>query len=266
MNCTVANLARARIDRMRHVEKKQRIGLLVPSSNSTQEPEFLQMLPESVSLHVARLSLSRIDPDSTVSIVSELDKESRKLADAAVDIVVLAATAPSTRLGKGYDAQLIRRMEEASGKPATTAATAMLDAFATLGLRRVALAAAWSETTNKWVAAFLESHGIEVPSQAALGVVSNNEVGRLHPDTAFELGRKVDCKAADAVFLACGNWWTASIVDSLERLIAKPVLTTNTMTVWHALKKLGVREGATGFGRLLREMPGLPGTAPAKAA
>ena len=62
---------------------------------------------------------------------------------------MLAATAPSTRMGKGYDAQLIKRMEEASGKPATTAATAMLDAFAALGMRRVALAAPWSETTNE---------------------------------------------------------------------------------------------------------------------
>jgi maleate isomerase len=246
---------------MKHIEKRHRVGLLVPSSNSTQEPEFVQMLPESVSLHVARLSLSRIDPESTVSMVAELEKESRKLADAAVDIVVLAATAPSTRLGKGYDAQLIGRMERASGKPATTAATAMLDAFATLGVRRVALAAAWSEATNRWVAAFLESHGIEVPSQVAMGVVSNNEVGQLDPDTAFQHGRKADCKDADAVFLACGNWWTASIVESLERAVGKPVLTTNNMTVWHTLKKLGVREAVPGFGRLLRDMPDLPAAA-----
>jgi maleate isomerase len=243
---------------MNFIEKKHRVGLLVPSSNSTQEPEFVQMLPASVSLHVTRLSLSRIDPESTVNIVAELEKESRKLADAAVDIVVLAATAPSTRMGKGYDAQLIKRMEEASGRPATTAATAMLDAFAALGVRRVALAAAWSETTNKWVAAFLESHGIEVVSQVAMGVVSNNEVGRLHPDTAFENGRKADRKEADAMFLACGNWWTASIVESLEQALGKPVLTTNNMTVWHALKKIGVHEGVPGFGQLLRDMPELP--------
>jgi maleate isomerase len=243
---------------MNFTEKKHRVGLLVPSSNSTQEPEFVQMLPASVSLHVTRLSLSRIDPESTVNIVAELEKESRKLADAAVDIVVLAATAPSTRMGKGYDAQLIKRMEEASGRPATTAATAMLDAFAALGVRRVALAAAWSETTNKWVAAFLDSHGIEVVSQVAMGVVSNNEVGRLHPDTAFENGRKADRKEADAMFLACGNWWTASIVEPLEQALGKPVLTTNNMTVWHALKKIGVHEGVPGFGQLLRDMPALP--------
>lgn len=243
---------------MKHVEKKHRIGLLVPSSNSTQEPEFVQMLPASVSLHVTRLSLSRIDPESTVSIVAELEKESRKLADAAVDIVVLAATAPSTRLGKGYDAQLIKRMEDASGRPATTAATAMLDAFAALGVRRVALAAAWSEATNKWVVAFLESHGIEVVSQVAMGVVSNNEVGRLHPQTAFDHGREADRKDADAVFLACGNWCTASIVDDLEEVVGKPVLTTNNMTVWHALRTIGVGEGAAGYGSLLRDMPALP--------
>ena len=252
---------------MKHIEKKHRIGLLVPSSNSTQEPEFVQMLPPSVSLHVTRLSLERIDPESTVNIVAELEKESRKLGDAAVDIVVLAATAPSTRMGRGYDAQLVKRMEEASGKPATTAATAMLDAFAALGVRRVALAAAWSETTNKWVAAFLESHGIEVVTQVAMGVVSNNEVGRLPPQTAFDNGRKADRKEADALFLACGNWQTAAIVEELEQALGKPVLTTNNMTIWHALKKIGVHERVTGYGRLLREMPAVPKAIfPGKAA
>jgi maleate isomerase len=248
------------------VEKKHRVGLLVPSSNSTQEPEFAQMLPASVSLHVTRLNLQRIDPESTMNVVAELDKESRKLADAQVDLVVLAATAPSTRMGKGYDAQLIKRMEEASGRPATTAATAMLDAFAACGVHRVALAAAWSEATNKWVAAFLEAHGIEVVSQVAMGVVSNNEVGRLHPQTAFEHGKKADRAQADAIFLACGNWWTAAIVEDLERAAGKPVLTTNNMTVWHALRKMGVTGSVPGFGKLLREMPAIPGALPAGKA
>jgi maleate isomerase len=251
---------------MKFVEKKQRVGLLVPSSNSTQEPEFVQMLPESVSLHVTRLSLSRIDPESTLSIVAELEKEARKLGDAAVDIVVLAATAPSTRMGKGYDAQLIKRMEDASGKPATTAATAMLDAYAAMNVRRVALAAAWAEVTNKWVAAFLEAHGIEVVSQVAMGVVNNNEVGRLHPSTAYEHGLKADRPQADAVFLACGNWWTDAIVEDLEAAVKKPVLTTNNMTVWHALQKIGGHRTVPGHGRLLRDMPALPKAMPAGKA
>lgn len=37
---------------MKHVEKTRRIGLLVPSSNSTQEPESAQMLPPSSTLNL----------------------------------------------------------------------------------------------------------------------------------------------------------------------------------------------------------------------
>ena len=251
---------------MNQIEKTQRVGLLVPSSNSTQEPEFAATLPTSVSLHVTRLSLASVDPDSTLKIVAELEKEAVKLADADVDVIVLAATAPSTRMGKGYDAQLIKRIEDASGKRATTAATAMLEAFAALDVRRVALAAPWASQTNTVVAAFLQAHGIEVVSQLALEVTRNNDIGRLAPQTAYDLGLAADRAEADAVFLACGNWWTAAIVEQLEAKTGKPVLTTNNMALWAVLRMIGGHASVPGFGRLLREMPAVPLVAVGKAA
>ena len=39
-----------------------RIGLLVPSSNTTVEPEFYRALPPNVTLHTARLFLTDITP------------------------------------------------------------------------------------------------------------------------------------------------------------------------------------------------------------
>jgi len=64
--------------------------------------------------------LRTVDPNATISIVEEIEQESRKLADADVDVIVLAATAPSSRKGLGCDRELIRRISDASGKPATT--------------------------------------------------------------------------------------------------------------------------------------------------
>ena len=251
---------------MDHIQKKQRVGLLVPSSNTTQEPEFIAQLPASVSLHVTRLALASVDPDSTLKIVEELEKESRKLADADVDVIVLAATAPSTRMGKGYDAQLIKRIEDATGKRATTAATAMMEAFAAMGVSRVALAAPWASQTNGVVAAFLQAHGIEVVSQVAMEVTRNNDIGRLMPRTAFDHGLLADRPAADAIFLACGNWWTASITEALEARVGKPVLSTNNMAIWAVLRMLGGHASVPGFGRLLRDMPGVPTLATGRAA
>jgi maleate isomerase len=238
---------------MIHTPRTRRLGLLVPSSNSTQEPEFIDVLPRSVSLHVTRLTLNDIDPDSTVKIVEELEKESRKLADADVDGILLAATAPSSRKGMGYDRELVERIRTASGKPATTASTSMLEAFAVLGIRRVALAAAWTEAVNSNVVRFMKENGIDVTRQEALGVVRNNDVGRLEPQSAYDLGRKADTPDAQAIFLACGNWWNASIVERLEQDLGKPVLTTNIVSIWGVLRIMGYREPITGFGALLRE-------------
>jgi maleate isomerase len=233
------------------IKKTQRFGLLAPSSNSTQEPEFVQVLPASVALHCARLTLSTIDPESTMKILAELDNEVSKLADADVDAIVLSATAPSTRMGKGYDLELCKRIEQVSGKPATTAATAMLKAFETLGIQRVALAAPWATTTNQSVAEFIEASGVHVVNQEAMGIVSNLEVGRLDSQTAYTLGLKADRDNADAIFLACGNWITMDIVEQLERAAGKPVLTTNSCAIWAMLNILGGHDKVTGYGTLL---------------
>ena len=184
---------------MSYVQKTQRFGLLLPSSNSTQEPEFIQTLPPNVSLHCARLTLSNIDPDSTIKIVQELEAETTKLSHVECDAVVLSATAPSTRMGKGYDQEICKRIEAALGKPATTAATAMLQAFAALKIQRIVLAAPWSAGTNQTVANFIDANGVQVLHQESLGIVSNLEVGRLDPQTAFDLGRKATQSSSPAV-------------------------------------------------------------------
>ena len=107
----------------------RRIGLLLPSSSSIQERDFCRVLPEDITLHVARMRLSNVEAESTLRIVQEIESESQKLADVDVDVIVFPATAPSSRNGIGYDQELIKRISAASGKPATTASTALLDAL-----------------------------------------------------------------------------------------------------------------------------------------
>ena len=121
---------------MNYVKKTHRFGLLTPSSNTTQEPEFSAALPPSVSLHTGRVAYRDITPEEQDRCVLELETESRKLADAEVDAIVFAATAPTLAKGKGYDRELIKRMEDASGRPATTAATAFVEALSLLGAGR----------------------------------------------------------------------------------------------------------------------------------
>ncbi len=238
---------------MPYIKKTHRFGLLTPSSNTTQEPEFSQVLPRTVSLHTGRLSFTNIDADTMLRCVEELETESRKLADADVDVIALAATAPSVSQGKGYDRELIKRMEDASGKPATTASTAFLEALTVLGVRRIAMAAPWSEGVNQTVASFIEANGFQVVHHEVMGLVRNTQLGRVDPRTAYELGRRADRPEAQAVILPGGNWPTMSIIEQLERDIGKPVLTNNAVSIWAALRMIDAYDSIHGYGRLLRE-------------
>ncbi|MFT4066531.1 maleate cis-trans isomerase [Paraburkholderia sp.] len=243
---------------MQHEERVYRIGLLVPSSNTTIEREFREALPRTMSYHVARLSLTQIDAGSTRRIVEELEVEARKLADADVDVIVLAATAPSSRNGMGYDRELMARICDASGgRRATTASTAMLEALAKFEVQRIALVAPWSPAVNATVAAFLEQNGIRVVSMGQLGVEANLDVGRLPEDSACELAEKHDSDDADAIMLACGNWQTMGVIDRLESRLGKPVLSTNQVSLWGALEHLPVSKSISGYGVLLRDHLGV---------
>jgi maleate cis-trans isomerase len=230
----------------------RRIGLLLPSSSSVQERDISRALPEDITLHVARMRLNNVDAESTQRIVQEIEIESQKLADVDVDVIIFPATAPSSRNGPGYDQELIKRITAASGKPATTASTALLEALHVLSVKQIVLGAPWSASVNQTVAAFLEANGVKVLAQETLGLIRNLEIGLLDPQTAFDVGRRVNRLQADAVMLACGNWSTFSIIDQLEHDLRKPVLTTNQVSLWHALKMLGARP-LDGPGVLLRQ-------------
>src|ERR1700730_11991580 len=235
----------------------RRIGLLVPSSSSVQEWDIGRALPDDITLHVARMRLSNVDAESTLRIVQEIETESQKLADVDVDVIIFPATAPSSRNGIGYDQELIKRISAASGKPATTASTSLLEALHVLSVKRIALGAPWSASINQTVAAFIEANGVEVVAQEALGLIGNLEIGLLDPQTAYDVGRRVNRPGADAVMLACGNWTTFAIIDRLERDLGKPVLTTNQVSLWHALKIIGGGP-LRGLGVLPREHLGEP--------
>jgi maleate cis-trans isomerase len=204
-------------------------------------------------LHSARLPLRTVDSSSTAAIVEDIETESQKLADADVDAIVLAATAPSSRNGLGYDQELIKRIEAASGKKATTASTALIQALTVLNAKRLVIAAPWSDATNATSVAFIEASGFTVLAHSAMGHVSNLGIGLLDEQTAYDMGVAVDRPDAQAVMLACGNWLTTGIVDRLEAAVGKPVLTTNQVSLWAVLRLADYHAPVFGWGSLLRE-------------
>ena len=238
---------------MSSVKKTHRFGLLTPSSNTIQEPEFSAVLPPTVTLHTGRVAYRNIDAETQLRCVQELESESRKLADAEVDVIVFAATAPTLAKGKGYDRELIKRMEDASGRPATTSATAFVDALTELGISKIAIGAPWSKAMDKPMVNFMEASGFKVVHSEVVGFVASIELGRVAPQAAYELGCRADRPDAEAIIMPGGNWSSMPIVERLENDLGKPILVNNAVSLWAGLRLLKRSDRIPGYGRLLRE-------------
>jgi len=232
---------------------RARIGLLVPSSNTTAEPEFCRMAPEGVSVHAARMRLTEVTPEALLEMGRRSEEAARELADAEVDVIVYGCTTGSLIGGPDFDLELARRLEAVCRLPVVTAATAVAEALRELGVRNVAVATPYTDDLNLREKVFLEGKGFRVAGMRGLGIVRNAEIGRLHPSVAYELARGAFTPEAEGVFISCTNFRAIEVIDPLEKDLGRPVVTSNQASMWAALRRLRVSERIPGYGKLLRE-------------
>jgi len=232
---------------------RRRIGLIVPSSNTTMEPEFWKMAPEGVSIHTARMRLREVTEESLLEMERHAKDAALELADAEVDVIVYGCTSGSLIKGKGYDKEIAKNLEEASGIKTITTSTAVLNALNTLDIQKVVVATPYIDSVNEREKEFLEANGIEVLRIKGLGIVKNTEIGRQEPWVAYKLALEVYTPEADGLFISCTNFRTIEIIDKLEVELGVPVVTSNQATMWYALKTMKVKEKYDMYGTLLKE-------------
>ena len=228
----------------------QRLGIIIPSSNTTVETEFSRALQGTdVSVHYTRVHLSDVTIEGLERMEAELEGAAQLLKDAGVDVVGFACTSGSLIKGLGYDVQLAKWISEAAGCPALTTSGAVVDALKALKVQKLSLATPYlQEVTDKEVS-FLERNGFKVLNSQSLNLKENLKIGNLTPDDAQALAKTVDSKDADAVFISCTNFRTYEVLSALERQLDKPVVSSNSATLWAALRLMEAKS-AVSLGRL----------------
>ncbi len=233
-----------------------RIGLIIPSSNTTMEPEFWSLFSvNGVSVHTARLRLERVDAQSLRRMARRVQEAATLLSTADVDVIVYGCTTGSLVEGVGFDVRIAEAIERASGRPAVATATAVVNALRQLKAYRVAVATPYIDELNDLEKKFLEESGFEVVDIKGLGILDNLEIGRLPAWRVYRLARSVNTSRADALFLSCTNMPTLRVIDALERDLGIPVISSNTASAWAAARLMGVKPTFTTGGMLLRELP-----------
>jgi len=228
-----------------------RIGLIVPSSNTTMESEFHRMRPEGVSVHTARMELTEVSPEALMRMAEGALRAAELLSTAEVDVIIYGCTTGALVGGMEWERGLVEKIEDRTGIRTITTAGAVVEAMKTLGMRRICVATPYIKELDELEVKFLAEHGIEVLAIKGLSLRKNTEIGRLPPWTSYRLAKEVFKPGADGLFISCTNFRTIDVIEPLERELGVPVVTSNQASMWAALRL--IHQPMEGFGRLLRE-------------
>lgn len=234
---------------------RARLGFLVPPGNPTVEPEMTALAPEGVSLHFNRMVARGVpgSPDGQSErnrmMVDNIEVSTEMLALVKPAVIVLAHTATSYWLGREREADLLAHLKKSTGTRVVTAFGSVVQALERLSVRKLALGAPYSRDTTLQAKAHLEAHGLEVVNFDNLKGVAN--IYDETAESAYRLARKVDRTDAEAVFLTGTGMPTLAVLEALEHDLGKPVISSASAMMWHALRLAGVHQPVSGYGRLL---------------
>ena len=233
-----------------------KIGLIVPSSNTVNAHEWSLMAPEGISIHTARATQSgRSSRESFDSMGKSAEDAAGQLATAGVDIVAYGCTSGSFM---GPRAELMQRLSDRAGCPATNSADSSVAALRALGVKTVALATPYMPYINDREISFLEEEGFSVCAWMGLGLGKTEAerfaIRKVPPEAIFRMAREVDRPEAEAIFLSCTSLPAAKLIASIEAQLGKPVVTSNQATFWNVLRMLNLRVRISGAGRLLQDL------------
>jgi maleate isomerase len=242
-----------------------RVGLIVPSSNTTMETEIPAMLhsrmqaepEETFTFHSARMRMMHVNAEELKKMDVDSDRCAVELSDARCDVLAYACLVAIMCQGPGYhevsEERLGKTIEENGGPaPIVSSAGALIEGLEAIGAKKVSIITPYMKPLTNTVIEYLNAAGIEVIDSISLEVADNLEVGRLNPLNLIDHADRLNIEGADAVVLsACVQMPSLPAIQAVQDRLGLPVLSAGVATVYKILKQLNLKTEVPNAGHLL---------------
>ena len=231
---------------------RAKLGIIVPSVNTTMEPELYKMAPQGVSIHFSRVKITEATEEQILAMINDVPNATEELKHAGVNVIAFGCTGGSFIKGLGYDKEIIDLIERSDKILATTTSTAVIEAFKEMDIKKLSVVTPYEDWLNQKLIKFIEASGFKVLKMKGLGLT--RDIANVHPECVYRLAKEVQAQESDGVFISCTNFRTVEILNVLEQDLKKPVISSNQATMWMILKMAGVKTHIKGFGTLLTRL------------
>lgn len=236
-----------------------KIGIVIPSTNTTVQPETDSMRPVGVTNHIGRIHI----PDLPLSNDTEFEAMVEAIGPdlfQCVDRVmtckpthlIMAMSIPTFWGGKAGSEKLLARLQDRAGVPVTMGSDACIQALKRFEhVKKIGILTPYQPIGDAHVAGYFEDHGYAVAKVHSLKRPSEVQIAHA-TETDIRDGLKALAESGvDAIVQAGTDLAVVDLADEAERWLGLPVIAINAATYWTALRRCGIGDRISGFGALL---------------
>jgi maleate isomerase len=218
-----------------------RVGLIVPSSNTVMEVDFYRRLPDTATVHTARIRLEETTPEAEATMLDEhVPTAIGDLATVRPDVTVFGCTSGGALRGNEYEARLVDRIGEQTGGEAISVAASVRRAIIARGARRVGVITPYVDALNDKIRESLEDDGLEVVDIRGLAITENFMIAAVEPERIADFATECFGGARiDLLFASCTNFRALDAREGIEQALGVPVVTSNQATLEAVHDRLG---------------------------
>jgi maleate isomerase len=216
------------------------------------EPQMARFAPPGVVPHFMRLRMTNQYKRPLPELLPRILDAAAHLMDSKCDIIVFQCTGTSMSGGVDMDAFVVGEIAKAVKRPAISTAGAVKAALAALGARRLVFISETEQAGHDKKVAYLREAGYELVADKAAFLPGTDQYCVTPPRFWYDLAVSLRNDATDAYFISCANIQSIDVIEDLERVLNKPVVTSNQAALWCALRTLGLSDVVPGLGSLFR--------------
>ncbi|WP_210421406.1 aspartate/glutamate racemase family protein [Rhizobium sp. R693] len=214
-------------------DRRPRVGLMVPSSNTVMELDFNRELSREYDVHTARMYMVETTRAAEISMVETYAPEAaRDLGTLNPDLVVFGCTSAGSLFGTAYDADVCDKLSAIARAPTLGVLTAVGQQLDALPGQRLAVITPYVEDLTNSVARAAQSATRHVVRAAGMGISDNVRLCEPTPEEIVDFSRtNLTGIDFDLLLVSCTNFRALEAQPMLEREFGVPVVTSNSAVI-----------------------------------
>lgn len=237
---------------------RAKFAVLIPSTNTSVQPEFDAMAPPGVTNHISRIIIPNIplksddDFNKLIELIAAAQMQAvDSVMSAEPDRLVLGISAETFWDGLAASRKLKKDLEAHTGLKVSMGAEACDEAFKALKIEKIGVVTPYWPVGDKNVQRFFEESGYEVRRIVGLKCESPVLIAHVQPQQLRDAFRAIDGDDVDALVQVGTNLACGKVAAEAEGWLGKPVIAINTAIYWNALRSHGIPDRMPSWGSLL---------------